>query len=158
MIAGGQNTMIDIQSIYELIALASGIALAATTIIKPMVDMIRLHFEVTGKAVLYLAFGLAQVVVWALMLGLGTPLTLQSAALIFLAGILSAMGSRTLTESQRKADATRPNLEFQTLAEGIAPPINLDPLTRAQILADVHTATKQALDNYFSPADSPVKD
>lgn len=153
--------MIDSVSIQDLIVRAGGIALAATAIIKPLVDTIRLYFEVKGRNTLYVAFGLGQAVVWLLMVTLGTPLTLQTAGLMILSGILAALGSKGLTETQRKADSTATlssDLSFIDVAEGLAPPVNLDDHTRAIIAADVQQATKQALDNYFSPADSPVKD
>lgn len=143
--------MIDSNSIQDLIVRAGGIALAATTIIKPLVDSIRLYYEVKGRNTLYVAFGLGQAVVWLIMITLGTPINLQTVGLIILAGLLASMGSKGLTETQRKADSTSTLSSFIDVAEGLAPPVNLDDHTRALIQSDVQTATKNALENYFSP-------
>lgn len=95
--------MIDLIIIQNMLALASGVALATASIIKPLVDVLRRQFGLSGWHVVATVFALGQLVVWLIMIGVGVPLTPPNIALMLLAGILASQAAIGITHIQKLA-------------------------------------------------------
>lgn len=124
--------MIDLVVIHNILALASGVALAAASIIKPLVDLLRRHLTISGWRVLALVFALGQIIVWLIMLGVGVDLSARNAATFTLAGILASQIAVGITKAHDSVAPPRPAIDsdlsaiYQTVKHAVQDQLNGD--------------------------------
>lgn len=127
--------MIDLVIIHDMLALAAGIALAAASIIKPLVDVIRRQFQLSGWPVLVVVFMLGQAIVWLIVAGVAVPLNAKNIAVTILAGVIAGLSAVVITKTHDQTRTPEPP-EITTV-------VNAD-------LAGIYATVKAAMEDYLN--------